>query len=298
MMSKTFDCAECGASAPYGRLSCPSCGALLASVTGALKPALRAADVEAQPDRQNESEPIAATGSVAVAEAPGTSASNGKTRRRAASPAAVAIHRPEAPRATAAPAAAPVPARAATVPVSAPKPAQTAFGRWRDADPSRCSAGHGARRDTRRAGPGGPPSTDGAGIAPGSHPDGRPKPGRTAHAPLRADAGGGRPSARCGRRRAGLGRRRAHHPTRSSSPPWPPPSSRPRAHARPDGKGADPRSCRAESERGAASRDRASARALGDRRAAGDAVGAARRACPGARRTPVSAPSARRKPFR
>ena len=49
MMSKTFDCVECGASAPYGRLSCPSCGALLASVTGALKPALRVAQVETTP---------------------------------------------------------------------------------------------------------------------------------------------------------------------------------------------------------------------------------------------------------
>ena len=90
------------------------------------------------------------------------------------------------------------------------------FGRWRaapDADPSRCSAGYGARRDTLRAGPSGPPTTDGAGIDPGSHPDRRPKPGRTAHAPLRADAGGGRPSARCGRRRrAERGRRRAHPP--------------------------------------------------------------------------------------
>src|SRR4249919_1938288 len=108
MMSKTFDCAECGASAPYGRLSCPSCGALLASVTGALKPALRATDVKAQPDRRSESEPIAATGSVAVAEAPGASANNGKTRRRTASPSPVADpSTPEAPRATAAPAAAP-----------------------------------------------------------------------------------------------------------------------------------------------------------------------------------------------
>ena len=98
-----------------------------------------------------------------------------------------------------------------------------------DADPSRCSAGYGARRDTLRAGPSRLPTTDGAGIASDSHPDRRPKPGRTAHAPLRADAGGGRPSARRGRRRrAERGRRRrAHRPTRSPSPPRPPPPSRP-----------------------------------------------------------------------
>jgi len=34
MTTRTIDCAECGASVPYGRLSCPSCGSLLASVTG------------------------------------------------------------------------------------------------------------------------------------------------------------------------------------------------------------------------------------------------------------------------
>ncbi|HEX6868089.1 MAG TPA: hypothetical protein VF119_04745, partial [Candidatus Limnocylindrales bacterium] len=34
MTTKTIDCAECGESVPYGRLSCPSCGSLLASVTG------------------------------------------------------------------------------------------------------------------------------------------------------------------------------------------------------------------------------------------------------------------------
>ena len=34
MTTRTIDCAECGASVPYGRLSCPRCGSLLASVTG------------------------------------------------------------------------------------------------------------------------------------------------------------------------------------------------------------------------------------------------------------------------
>lgn len=34
MTTKTIECAECGASVPYGRLSCATCGALLASVAG------------------------------------------------------------------------------------------------------------------------------------------------------------------------------------------------------------------------------------------------------------------------
>jgi len=34
MTTKTIDCIECGASVPYGRLSCTACGALLASMTG------------------------------------------------------------------------------------------------------------------------------------------------------------------------------------------------------------------------------------------------------------------------
>ena len=217
MMSKTFDCAECGASAPYGRLSCPSCGALLASVTGALKPALRAAEVEAQPDRRSESEPIAVTGSVAVAEAPGTGANNGKTRRRTASLARSPIHR--------------LPRRqrhrctgrgagsdsCAAVPVSAPKPAQP-LGRWRaepDADPSRCSAGHGEGATPAEPAPAASRPPTAPASTPAPTPAVAPKPGRTAHAPLRADAGGGRPSARCGRRRrAERARRRAHRPGR------------------------------------------------------------------------------------
>ena len=34
MTAKTIDCVECGESVSYGRLSCPACGALLASVAG------------------------------------------------------------------------------------------------------------------------------------------------------------------------------------------------------------------------------------------------------------------------
>src|SRR6188474_2746325 len=35
MSSKAIVCAACSAAVPYGRLSCPSCGELLASVVGA-----------------------------------------------------------------------------------------------------------------------------------------------------------------------------------------------------------------------------------------------------------------------
>jgi hypothetical protein len=41
MTIKTIDCDECGASVPYGRLSCSACGALLASVSGGHRPAVR-----------------------------------------------------------------------------------------------------------------------------------------------------------------------------------------------------------------------------------------------------------------
>lgn len=38
MALRTIDCSACGATVPYGRLSCPSCGELLASVAGAMRP--------------------------------------------------------------------------------------------------------------------------------------------------------------------------------------------------------------------------------------------------------------------
>lgn len=44
MAIKTTDCFDCGASMPYGRLSCPACGALLASVSGGLRPGFRIAE--------------------------------------------------------------------------------------------------------------------------------------------------------------------------------------------------------------------------------------------------------------
>jgi hypothetical protein len=37
MLTKTIDCVDCGRTVQYGRLSCPECGALLASVAGAVR---------------------------------------------------------------------------------------------------------------------------------------------------------------------------------------------------------------------------------------------------------------------
>src|SRR5690348_13042301 len=41
MTIKSIECAECGAPVPYGRLACPSCGALLVAVAGGPPPAVR-----------------------------------------------------------------------------------------------------------------------------------------------------------------------------------------------------------------------------------------------------------------
>ena len=48
-MTKSIDCIECGASVPYGRLSCPTCGALLASVGGRPSVATTSVDAPADP---------------------------------------------------------------------------------------------------------------------------------------------------------------------------------------------------------------------------------------------------------
>ena len=48
MKTKTIDCVECGEKVSYGRLSCPACGALLASVAGGpARPVLEVAPVDA-----------------------------------------------------------------------------------------------------------------------------------------------------------------------------------------------------------------------------------------------------------
>ena len=47
MTTKTIECIECGESVPYGRLSCPSCGMLLASVSGQRARAVEITEVPA-----------------------------------------------------------------------------------------------------------------------------------------------------------------------------------------------------------------------------------------------------------
>lgn len=63
MTTKTIDCVDCGESVPYGRLSCPACGALLASVAGALRAPLRVVEVETaespEPEAVAQPEPVA-----------------------------------------------------------------------------------------------------------------------------------------------------------------------------------------------------------------------------------------------
>ena len=50
MTTKTIDCIDCGASVPYGRLSCPACGALLASVAGGRPSSSPEIAVETEPE--------------------------------------------------------------------------------------------------------------------------------------------------------------------------------------------------------------------------------------------------------
>jgi len=55
MTTKTIDCSDCGESVPYGRLSCPACGALLASVGTRPAVAIDAAhETEAEGDVEPE----------------------------------------------------------------------------------------------------------------------------------------------------------------------------------------------------------------------------------------------------
>ena len=72
MTAKTIDCVECGESVSYGRLSCPACGALLASVAGGRPRPARAtrktkADDTPQPDVAETSVTVAGPSSTAAA---------------------------------------------------------------------------------------------------------------------------------------------------------------------------------------------------------------------------------------
>ena len=53
MTTRTMDCIDCGESLPYGRLSCPACGALLASVAGANRGPVRVTVVSDPADRDD-----------------------------------------------------------------------------------------------------------------------------------------------------------------------------------------------------------------------------------------------------
>jgi hypothetical protein len=69
MPARTIVCPDCGEAVPRGRLSCPACGALLASVTGGdARPAAKV--VEGAPDAASVSAPEAAPESEAPNEAP------------------------------------------------------------------------------------------------------------------------------------------------------------------------------------------------------------------------------------
>ena len=57
MTTKTIECIDCGETVPYGRLSCPACGALLASVAGALRAPIRVMDAVESPEPEPAAEP-------------------------------------------------------------------------------------------------------------------------------------------------------------------------------------------------------------------------------------------------
>jgi hypothetical protein len=68
MSSQSIVCASCSATVPYGRLSCPACGELLASVVGAARPAAAAtpAVAERAPKRATRAARAAAAPSILV----------------------------------------------------------------------------------------------------------------------------------------------------------------------------------------------------------------------------------------
>ncbi len=72
MTLRTIDCAECGETVPYGRLSCPACGALLASVAGAARPTGDEAPSAMPPSRVERSGPRDDAGTIGSYEPPGT----------------------------------------------------------------------------------------------------------------------------------------------------------------------------------------------------------------------------------
>lgn len=58
MALRTIECSACGTAVPYGRLSCPECGELLASVAGAARHLTSVAEVAGRPMPPAASEPV------------------------------------------------------------------------------------------------------------------------------------------------------------------------------------------------------------------------------------------------
>lgn len=66
--TRKIRCTDCGEAVPYGRLSCPSCGTLLASVTGGVRQAAAAGADESPTDLTPEAEAAAAAMAARVVE--------------------------------------------------------------------------------------------------------------------------------------------------------------------------------------------------------------------------------------
>ena len=128
MAIKTIDCVECGESVPYGRLSCPACGALLASVAGARRPTVRttrAASVATAVDDAPEAMRAPAGAPITADPQPPLAA------EPAGPPAAGPVAAKES-EVTAEPVAAgePVPTRPVIEPLLAPEPVETEGTLW------------------------------------------------------------------------------------------------------------------------------------------------------------------------
>lgn len=144
MTIKSIECADCGAPVPYGRLACPSCGALLAAVAGGPPPAVRvvetaspevvdatggdadATGMDAAPAPKSRSRSTSrATPKEPVTREHAGKATAGNGATKPAAPATKTSAAAAAPKSPARPAApAPTPAVAASRPTVASAPAQ------------------------------------------------------------------------------------------------------------------------------------------------------------------------------
>jgi hypothetical protein len=141
MTIKNIECADCGAPVPYGRLACPSCGALLVAVAGGPPPAVRVIETpsaDAVDDRGTDATPMQKSRGKTAARTP---AKEPVTREHAGKPAGgngtarqpAPTAKAPAPAAAGKKAAAPAAARASAPPIetsstsSAPVAAQLAY---------------------------------------------------------------------------------------------------------------------------------------------------------------------------